>query len=569
VGDNPSGKISTSYSTGTVIGNYYVGGLVGSSNYGSITTSYSTSTVTGNHNVGGLVGSSGTITTCYSTGTVFGSTEVGGLVGSGGSITKSYSTGSVSGDENVGGLVSRWAGVNSSFWDTQTSGLASSDGGVGLTTLEMMDPYMLGLNGFANDPNWVLNDGNDYPRLVWEGRTGQIISEPDIDWLAGQGTEENPYEIDTSDQLILLGKASILWDRHFILKADINLDPNLPNGQVYEQAIIPKFTGVCDGNDQVITNLVITGGSHLGLFGQLGNGAVVKNLGVIDVNITGSGYYVGGLVGLNDGEVSNCYSTGTVSGGIYDVGGLVGRNEFNGTITTSYSISIVNGTGFHIGGLVGRNTYGSIVTSYSTGSASGDHDVGGLMGTNSYGNIINCNSTGTVSGDHDVGGLVGWNFEGTITTSYSTVMVTGTGYYIGGFVGINHGGSIANCYSTGAVNGNDGFGVGGLVGINDVYSSITNSYSIGTVNGAGDYTGGLVGRDRFSSINSSFWDVQTTGQQESANGIGKTTAEMQIESTFLEAGWDFVDETENGTDDIWWILEGQDYPRLWWEAEGN
>jgi hypothetical protein len=39
---------------------------------------------------------------------------------------------------------------------------------------------------------------------------------------------------------------------------------------------------------------------------------------------------------------------------------------------------------------------------------------------------------------------------------------------------------------------------------------------------------------------------------------------MQTASTFLEAGWDFVDETANGTDDIWWIHEGQDYPRLWW-----
>jgi hypothetical protein len=28
---------------------------------------------------------------------------------------------------------------------------------------------------------------------------------------------------------------------------------------------------------------------------------------------------------------------------------------------------------------------------------------------------------------------------------------------------------------------------------------------------------------------------------------------------------DFVDETQTGTEDIWWILEGQDYPRLWWE----
>jgi hypothetical protein len=49
------------------------------------------------------------------------------------------------------------------------------------------------------------------------------------------------------------------------------------------------------------------------------------------------------------------------------------------------------------------------------------------------------------------------------------------------------------------------------------------------------------------------------------DSYGKTTAEMQRASTFLEVGWDFVDETENGTDDIWWIDEGKDYPRLWWE----
>jgi len=34
-----------------------------------------------------------------------------------------------------------------------------------------------------------------------------------------------------------------------------------------------------------------------------------------------------------------------------------------------------------------------------------------------------------------------------------------------------------------------------------------------------------------------------------------------------EAGWDFVDEVDNGTEDIWWILEGEGYPRLWWEAD--
>jgi len=62
-----------------------------------------------------------------------------------------------------------------------------------------------------------------------------------------------------------------------------------------------------------------------------------------------------------------------------------------------------------------------------------------------------------------------------------------------------------------------------------------------------------------------FWDIQTSGQAASAGGTGKTTAEMQTASTFLDAGWDFVDETANGMEDIWWIDEGKDYPRLWWE----
>jgi hypothetical protein len=42
-------------------------------------------------------------------------------------------------------------------------------------------------------------------------------------------------------------------------------------------------------------------------------------------------------------------------------------------------------------------------------------------------------------------------------------------------------------------------------------------------------------------------------------------ADMQTLSTYLEADWDIVDETANGTEHIWWIHEGQDYPRLWWE----
>lgn len=79
------------------------------------------------------------------------------------------------------------------------------------------------------------------------------------------------------------------------------------------------------------------------------------------------------------------------------------------------------------------------------------------------------------------------------------------------------------------------------------------------------FTGGLAEQNT-GEIALSFWDSEASGQSTSDGGEGKTTAEMQTAGTFLDAGWDFVDEAENGTEDIRWILEGQDYPRLWWES---
>jgi hypothetical protein len=91
-----------------------------------------------------------------------------------------------------------------------------------------------------------------------------------------------------------------------------------------------------------------------------------------------------------------------------------------------------------------------------------------------------------------------------------------------------------------------------------------NCYSIGEISGNSN-VGGLLGYNESGSITSSFWDIETSGQSESDGGTGKTTAEMQDIDTFQDEGWDFVGETGNGTEDIWWIDNGQDYPHLWWE----
>lgn len=105
--------------------------------------------------------------------------------------------------------------------------------------------------------------------------------------------------------------------------------------------------------------------------------------------------------------------------------------------------------------------------------------------------------------------------------------------------------------------------VGALVGYNE--GRITNCYVTATVAGGEDSCclGGLVGRNWSGTVSNCYAGGSVTG------GEGKTTTEMQTASTFLAAGWDFMDETDNGIDDIWWILEGQDYPRLWWEATSD
>jgi hypothetical protein len=413
-----------------------------------------------------------------------------------------------------------------------TSGLARSDGGVGLTKAEMMDAYMLGLNGFANDPNWILDDGRDYPRLAWEGTAGVVIPEPKIDWLEGLGTAETPYRIDTAEQLILLGRASALWDSHFVVGADIDLDPGLPGRRVFAQAVIPAFTGVFDGNDHTISHLTITGTGYVGLFAQLESGAQVKNLGVTDVNIVGTS--VGALAGCNAGAVvAHCYSTGAVKGNYY-VGGLVGANWAAGTVTGCYSSGAVSGfeyvgglTGEYVGGLIGRNM-GSVLSCYATGGVTGRGYAGGLLGDNS-GTATQCYSTGSVSGSDFVGGLVGSNFSGHLTTCYSNGRVTGKNF-VGGLVGYNYDGNITTSYSTGAVSGSNY--VGGLVQTG--------------------WPGGVV--------TASFWDVQASGQATSDGGTGLTTAQMHMAATFRGGGWYTCSEMAT-----WTIDEGNDYPRLRWE----
>ena len=189
------------------------------------------------------------------------------------------------------------------------------------------------------------------------------------------------------------------------------------------------FTGTFDGQGYEIKDLFIDRPDEqsVGLFGFVGEGGVVKNLGMANADVTGNND-VGGLVGDNyHGTVSNSYANGSVIG-YMNVGGLVGFNW--GTVSNSYSTSSVTGGG-NVGGLVGANWEATVSSSYSTGSVTGNSSVGGLVGANLESTVSNSYSTGSVTGNSSVGGLVGYN-PGTVSNSFWDTETSGQSSSDGG-----------------------------------------------------------------------------------------------------------------------------------------
>ena len=387
----------------------------------------------------------------------------------------------------------------------------------------------------------------------------------------GAGTADEPYIITTAQQMQEIGANVSDWDKHFILTA--NIDMAAYTGMEYN--IIGKgaaFRGTFDGNGKVISNLNIdTAGADndlLGLFGYVGYSSEIKNLGLKKVNITSGNdsSTLGGLAGENDGTITNCYAMGSVSGG-YLIGCLIGSNY--GTITNSYAMGTVGGYKNYVGGLAGDNVDGSIINCYAKCTVSGDSKIGGLTGHNDYGSIINCYAICIVSGTSRIGGLTGEN-DGTITNCFVTGTVGGDDS-VGGMVG-DGSGAMTNCYAICTVSGRES--VGGLVGVNS--STVTNCYVMCDVSGLIN-VGGLVGDSNYNSYYRSFWSNQVNQNlagigdysYDPVGVMGRTTLEMQTQSTFTDYGWDFVGESANGTEDVWHLSCDDSYPTLSWQPVGQ
>lgn len=320
----------------------------------------------------------------------------------------------------------------------------------------------------------------------------------------GDGTSDNPYQISTATQLLMIGEEQY-QDKSFMLINDIDLDLSITGLLPFTEPIIPEFNGTLDGLEHSIFNLTIAyASSGCGFIGTLNQQGQLSNLHMRDIVILGSSSSVGALAGINYGSIYNCSATGTISSA-GSAGGLVGVNQ--GTMISCNAACYIWSSSYYCGGLVGNN-YGTIYLSYAESS---------VISTGNY-----------------TGGFIGRNnATGVVICSYTNSYVSGDYYDIGGFVGENAG-SIINCYSTGEVYGTSSYYTGGFAG--DAYSS--------------------------GSIYNCFWDVQTSGITDSDGGTGLTTSEMQSLSTFQDAGWDFVGNTTLGTKDIWIMPTEGGYPEL-------
>ena len=190
-----TGRVTKCWSSGNVSGDINVGGLTGLTDDGTLKTSYSRANVSGNRNVGGLVGktSDGTseVTNCYATGSVEGSiisVNVGGLAGQveQGNTYKCYSTGSVSGGQYVGGLVGRtrvMGIVSRSFWDTETSGQITSDGGTGKTTVQMQMMNTFLSVGWDFWTIWTICEEMNSPVLIDLIPIGDILCPDGVNFI--------------------------------------------------------------------------------------------------------------------------------------------------------------------------------------------------------------------------------------------------------------------------------------------------------------------------------------------------------------------------------------------------
>jgi filamentous hemagglutinin family protein len=366
---------------------------------------------------------------------------------------------------------------------------------------------------------------------------------------------------------------------HYAIVNDIDV-----TGTPYSTSPILSFGGTLTGLGHTIKGLTIADATTssstpgvstlgLGLIGNAGWGAVVRDVALTDATISGYAN-VGTLIGYAAGKltVKNASATGQVTGKAYGIGGLIGTiyGVLSNTTTSSVSYASADvtvaqtstATGY-VGGLIGNSQ--SVLFSHT--SASGDvtalyGPAGGLIGNagmmygGSPGQVSwSYSAGGTVSNVSNdpylmysgTGGLIGYSGGNTITYSFSTENVTGV-HGVGGLLGaadgtINHVYATGNVTSTGITTNytQGGSATGGLVGYlssakltNSWYGNPDGSSVVTSTYGAASSIGGLAGYNSRSAVSNVRVDA-TVIASAGSTGVGGIFGTMAYNASLTGA----------------------------------
>lgn len=526
--------IADCYYNGNIIGDDYVGGIIGSGEYSSISNSYVNSAlVSGNSNVGGIAGyvdatsgiaSSVSIVekvsaTKENVGRIYGSIASGTTIGEMGTnlenkglatatvnlngVQQTLSDGPQHGT-NIGkstlkirstyqgigwDFTSNWSNQETESYPykpTQTAppvivSTATANGTIVSGKAESNAVVTVEVSGKTYTTTAAGNQWSITVDPLQSGATISVYSKSEnlsesykvyqIVAYQGSGTADDPYLIYTADDL-----ASVNGTGYYKLMSDIDLSEwiaeNNPEGGWLPLGRTGSVMSHLIGNGKTISGLWCKSESP-----QTALIAVAENISISDLTIK-----------IADNK--------TIEGADYTAI-LVSQAE-NCTLTNCHVSGNISGGSF-VGGLVGLAQSGSIdnCTSNVTINATGNYS-GGLIGDAKALTITNSYSTATISSGNYIGGLAG-NSAGDISTSFATATITGANMtednigYAGGLVGFMSA-NISMSYSKGSVSfdnvGTECY-VGGLVGYN-AGGNISNCYSVATTSST-QYAAGIAG----------------------------------------------------------------------------
>lgn len=255
-----------------------------------------------------------------------------------------------------------------------------------------------------------------------------LDSTDDLCWFADQVDEGNAnYKAKLMTNIDLQGDAENPWQ-------PIGTPANFTGATLTDGV---KYTGVFDGNGFTISGIYINadGNTFQGLFGYIGEGGVVKNLTVAGT-VTAKAN-IGGIAGaIGKGTISNCVSCVEITGSGSYLGGIVGQI----TTATSDLYSIVENCA-NLGKLTGTATSGYI---------------GGITGYNGTWNVIRlCRNAATITCDaatgYNSGGISGYCYmNANVQYCYNSGAIQGK--TVGGIVGnLLTGAKMSNVYNVGTV----------------------------------------------------------------------------------------------------------------------